>query len=128
MIFIISIFKWFCNYIAFSTQNIFKMQFITITIKTVYIGLTAVTADSKSVYAFFPYDLAVGEQLDTVAEEMVAAMVDEDSELVSIYYGEDIDEEAAGELVGKLHESYPDIDVELNQGGQPIYYYIISAE
>ncbi|MBQ6362025.1 MAG: DAK2 domain-containing protein [Lachnospiraceae bacterium] len=72
--------------------------------------------------------LAVGEQLDTVAEEMVAAMVDEDSELVSIYYGKDIEEATAEALAERLGRTYPDLEFEINYGGQPVYYYIVSVE
>ena len=55
-------------------------------------------------------------------------MIDEESELISIYYGEDIKEEEAEVLRAKVEEEFPDCDVELNYGGQPIYYYIISVE
>ena len=55
-------------------------------------------------------------------------MIDEESELISIYYGEDIKEEEAEVLRAKVEEKFPDCDVELNYGGQPIYYYIISVE
>ena len=72
--------------------------------------------------------LAVGKEIDSVAEETVAEMIDEDSELISIYYGEDMSEEEAETLRERLEELYPDCDVELNFGGQPIYYYIISVE
>ncbi|MBR2592801.1 MAG: DAK2 domain-containing protein [Oscillospiraceae bacterium] len=72
--------------------------------------------------------LAVGGQLDTVAEEMIAAMVDEDSELISIYYGKDIEETTAEALEERLQRRYPDIEFELNYGGQPVYYYIVSVE
>ncbi len=72
--------------------------------------------------------LAVGHSVREVALETVKAMMDEDSELISVYYGEDVDEEAAEELLSELEESYPDCDVELNYGGQPIYYYVISVE
>ena len=72
--------------------------------------------------------LAVGKELDPVAEETVRLMVDEDSELISIYYGEDMREEEAQQLRDRIEELYPDCDVELNYGGQPIYYYIISVE
>ena len=58
----------------------------------------------------------------------IAALVDEDSEIISIYYGEDVSEEEAEELTEKLEEAYPDCEVELNQGGQPIYYYVVSVE
>lgn len=60
--------------------------------------------------------------------ETIAALVDEDSEIISLYYGEDVSEEDAENLTEKLEEKYPDCEVELNQGGQPIYYYVVSVE
>ncbi|MDO4297509.1 MAG: DAK2 domain-containing protein [Lachnospiraceae bacterium] len=72
--------------------------------------------------------LAVGKDIDPVAEETVALMVDNDTELISIYYGEDMREEEAEALKERVEKLYPDCDVELNFGGQPIYYYIISVE
>ena len=72
--------------------------------------------------------LAVGKDRLQVAEEMVAEMVDEESEIISVYYGEDVSEEDAEALSDSLTEKYPESEVELNQGGQPIYYYLISVE
>ncbi len=72
--------------------------------------------------------LSVGQDIETVAFETVAAMIDSDSELVSIYYGSDVEQEAADELAKKVKEKYPDVDIELHSGGQPIYYYILSVE
>ena len=72
--------------------------------------------------------LAVGKGRENVAKEMVAAMVDEDSEVISIYYGAETTEEDAENLAAELEEAYPDCEVEVNMGGQPIYYYIISVE
>ncbi|MCD7841745.1 MAG: DAK2 domain-containing protein, partial [Lachnospiraceae bacterium] len=72
--------------------------------------------------------LAVGKDTETVAEEMTAQMMTDEAELISIYYGEDMKEEEADTLRDRLAELYPDCDVELNYGGQPIYYYIISIE
>lgn len=72
--------------------------------------------------------LAVGTNMDEVVLSMIDEMVDEDTELISIYYGEDIDEEKAGELTSIVSDKYGDCDVELQFGGQPIYYYIVSAE
>ena len=72
--------------------------------------------------------LAVGKGREAVAKEMIAAMVDEDSEVISIYYGAETSEEAANKLAEELEETYPDCEVEVNMGGQPIYYYIISVE
>ena len=69
-----------------------------------------------------------GKERLQVAEDMVAEMIDEESEIISVYYGEDISEEEAEDLSNKLSEKYPDCEVELNQGGQPIYYYLISVE
>ncbi|MGN0323487.1 MAG: DAK2 domain-containing protein [Oliverpabstia sp.] len=72
--------------------------------------------------------LAVGQQVAEVAKETAAAMVDEDTELISIYYGEDFSEEEAEELGAQLEEMYDYCDVEVNYGGQPIYYCIVSVE
>ncbi len=72
--------------------------------------------------------LAVGQDMKDVTEKMIAAMVDEDSELISIYYGADVEESVAEELSSKIEEAYPDCDVELQFGGQPIYYYLVSVE
>ena len=59
---------------------------------------------------------------------MTSHMVDEDTELVSVYYGEDIAEEAAEVFREKMEEVFPDVDIEMQAGNQPIYYYIVSAE
>lgn len=72
--------------------------------------------------------LAVGQDILTVAEETIRAMVDEDSELIGIYYGEDMSEEDAESLGEKIEQAYPDCDVEVNYGGQPIYYCVVSVE
>lgn len=72
--------------------------------------------------------LAVGEEIQDTAVETVKAMADEDSEIISIYYGSDVTEEDAQKLAEHLEEEYPDLDVEINEGGQPIYYYVISVE
>ncbi len=72
--------------------------------------------------------LSVGTAISSVALNMVGAMMTEEKELISIYYGEEIAEEDAGKLREQIGERYPDCDIELQYGGQPIYYYIISAE
>ena len=72
--------------------------------------------------------LANGKDLDTVISQTVSAMVTKDSELISVYYGSDIEQKAAEAIREKLSASYPDLDVELQYGGQPIYYYLISVE
>ena len=59
---------------------------------------------------------------------MVKAMVEASSELISVYYGSDVPEETAAQLGRELEEAYPNCDIELQYGGQPIYYYIISVE
>lgn len=72
--------------------------------------------------------LAVGKEVAAVAKETVEQMVDDETELISIYYGEDFTEEEAEKLAGELEEQYDYCDVEVNCGGQPIYYCIISVE
>ena len=72
--------------------------------------------------------LSVGTDLMATTLEMVDAMVDEDSAIVSIYFGSDSDEDSANELAAAIEEKYPDVEVEVNDGGQPIYYYVITVE
>ncbi|MDE5782402.1 MAG: DAK2 domain-containing protein [Lachnospiraceae bacterium] len=72
--------------------------------------------------------LSVGTDIDMTTLDMVSQMIDEDSEILSIYYGNEVSEDKAGELASKIEELYPDIDIEVNMGGQPIYYYVISVE
>uniref|UniRef100_UPI004026BE72 DAK2 domain-containing protein n=1 Tax=Agathobacter rectalis TaxID=39491 RepID=UPI004026BE72 len=72
--------------------------------------------------------LSVGTDLRATTLEMVDAMVDEDSAIVSIYFGSDSDEDSANELAAAIEETYPDVERELNDGGQPIYNYVISVE
>ena len=59
---------------------------------------------------------------------MLDKMIDEDSELVSLYNGKDYSEDEASKLAGMIEEKYPDIEVEVNYGGQPLYYVILSVE
>lgn len=72
--------------------------------------------------------LAVGGGLEDVTLGMVDEMIEEDVELISIYYGDQVEAASAVMLKEKVEQSYPGCDVELQYGGQPIYYYIISAE
>ncbi|MEE1443127.1 MAG: DAK2 domain-containing protein [Blautia sp.] len=72
--------------------------------------------------------LAVGKEIEDTAVATVQEMADEDCEIISIYYGSDVTAEDAEQLAARLEELYPDFDVELNEGGQPIYYYVVSVE
>jgi DAK2 domain fusion protein YloV len=72
--------------------------------------------------------LSAGQDKEKVVLELVDAMVSDDIELVSIYYGSDSTEAEALSIQEKVAAAHPNCDVELQQGGQPIYYYIISAE
>ena len=72
--------------------------------------------------------LAVGKTKEEVAKETVASIIDEDGEIISLYYGADREEADAEALAEELEALYPDCEIEVNQGGQPIYYYIISVE
>ncbi len=72
--------------------------------------------------------LSVGQSVEATAKEMLAKMTDEDSEMISLYYGEDIREEDAQRFGQEIAELYPDVDVDVHSGGQPIYYYVISVE
>ncbi len=72
--------------------------------------------------------LAVGHDIADTAYELIQKMMEEDSELVSIYYGADTSEEDASALADRIMQDYPDVDVEVHFGGQPIYYYVLSVE
>ena len=72
--------------------------------------------------------LSVGKDVIAVSKDCIGAMMDDDAELISIYYGEDFSEEDAGIVAQWAEETYPDCDVEVNAGGQPIYYFIVSVE
>jgi DAK2 domain fusion protein YloV len=72
--------------------------------------------------------LAVGKDIKSTTEDMVAEMIDEESAIISIYYGEEVTEEDANALGAALEEKYPEVEVEIHFGGQPIYYYVISVE
>ena len=72
--------------------------------------------------------IAVGTDIQNTAKEMLAAMVDEDSELISLYYGEEISAEDAESFAAEIAELYPDMDIDAQFGGQPIYYYVMAVE
>lgn len=72
--------------------------------------------------------LAVGEDIADTTVEMIKEMQDEDSEIVSIYFGEGVTGEDAEALSEKITEALPDLEVEIYPGGQPVYYYIVSVE
>lgn len=72
--------------------------------------------------------LAVGKDIEATAKEMLASLVDEESELISLYYGEEIKEEDAEKFAAEIEELYPDVDVDSHFGGQPIYYYVLAVE
>lgn len=72
--------------------------------------------------------LAVGTDMNTVTLQMLDKMIDEDTEMVSIYFGSESSEDDASVIAEAIEEKYPDVDVEVNDGGQPIYYYVISVE
>lgn len=72
--------------------------------------------------------LSVCQSVEEAAREMLALMVDEDAELISLYYGQDVTAEDAEKLAQAVEEQYPDVDVDLHSGGQPIYYYVLSVE
>ena len=72
--------------------------------------------------------LAVGEDVEQTTLDMFKELIDENSELISIYYGEDVKKEDADKLGEDLSDLYPDCDIEVHFGGQPIYYYVVSVE
>ena len=72
--------------------------------------------------------LAVGTDIAETTKEMLTELVDEDSELISIYYGADVSKEDAAKLTEEMESLYPNVDIDAHFGGQPIYYYVIAVE
>ena len=72
--------------------------------------------------------LSVGKDIEETTIDMLSQLIDDDSELISVYYGEDVSSEQVDSLTAKIEETYPDLDLEVHSGGQPIYYYIVSVE
>ncbi len=72
--------------------------------------------------------LSVGRELETTALQMLNDLIDEESAIVSIYYGEEISKESAEMIGSKIEEEHPEVEVEIHYGGQPIYYYVVSVE
>lgn len=70
----------------------------------------------------------VGEDYFQVAEDVLESMIDEDSELITIFYGKDVDEDKIEEFTEKLEEKYEDCDVQFYKGDQPLYYFIMAVE
>ena len=72
--------------------------------------------------------LSVGSEIEETVKDMLSQLVDEDSELISLYYGEEVNEEDAEKFTQEITELYPDVDVDVHSGGQPIYYYVLAVE
>lgn len=72
--------------------------------------------------------LAVGKDIEETAKEMLTALVDEDSELISLYYGEEVEASSAEAFAAEIEALYPDVDIDVHSGGQPIYYYVLAVE
>lgn len=72
--------------------------------------------------------LTVGSDIHDTTLELIQCLAEEDSELISLYYGEEVKEEAALELADEVMAAYPNLDVEVHYGGQPLYYYVLSVE
>ncbi len=70
----------------------------------------------------------VGKNIDAVIFESIENTMQEDAEILSVYYGSDVTEEAANAIVEKLEEKFPDLEIDVYSGGQPIYYYVFSIE
>ena len=70
----------------------------------------------------------VGDDLAKCTKELIDSLIDDDSGVISVYYGAEVKEEDANALLSELEEKYPDLDIAVYYGGQPIYYYIISVE
>ena len=72
--------------------------------------------------------LSVGSDLKQVLKDLLAQLVDEESSFISVYYGEDVTREDAEEFGSYIQEKYPECEMDITFGGQPIYYYVLSVE
>ena len=72
--------------------------------------------------------MAVGGDIAEVTYELIECLMDEDSELISLYYGQEMAEEDAEALAERIMDAHPEVDVEVHPGGQPVYYYVLSVE
>ncbi len=72
--------------------------------------------------------LSVGKELEQVTLDMISRMIDEESAIVSIYYGAGMTQEAADMVGQRVAEQFPDVELEIHYGGQPVYYYVVSVE
>ena len=72
--------------------------------------------------------LSVGQDIKDTTIELIKQLVDDESEIISIYYGSDVNEEQAEEIAEEIQNEFEDVEVEVNFGGQPIYYYVVSVE
>ncbi|SDW03760.1 hypothetical protein SAMN05421781_0217 [Marinococcus luteus] len=72
--------------------------------------------------------VTVHQEMKQAFQELLARMVDSESEIITLIIGEDVSEELAGELAAELEQTYPDVEIETHTGGQPLYQYIVSVE
>lgn len=72
--------------------------------------------------------LSVGSDINTTTIELIENLVDDDSELISLYYGAEVTQEDANHIADQITVKYPMVDIEVHMGGQPIYYYVLSVE
>ena len=72
--------------------------------------------------------LAVGRDIGDTGFELIKGLVDEESELLSIYYVSEVKKDAAEAFLSRVQEAFPQLEVEMHEGGQPIYYYVMSVE
>ncbi|SHJ70427.1 hypothetical protein SAMN02745883_00202 [Caminicella sporogenes DSM 14501] len=72
--------------------------------------------------------ISVGNSINSVADEALRKVINDEHEILTIYYGSEISEETANEFASKMEEIYPELDIEVYFGGQPLYYYIFSVE
>ena len=71
---------------------------------------------------------SLGQDVSAVSIDLLRGMVDDESELITVFYGQDVSEADAEALSKQLTQIFPDCDVEVHKGGQPLYYYLFSVE
>ena len=106
----------------------------TVTTASVTFAVRETTIGEKEIHegdilGMLEGDIAVvGEDMAQTTKDLLAKAITEDSEMIGVYYGADVSEQDAADMVAYIEENYPDCEVELQSGGQPLYYYIISVK
>jgi hypothetical protein len=105
------------------------VETLEITLATRSVKVNGVEVSNGEVIGLHNGELAAsGDSVEEVTRHLLREVGSEDAEIITLYYGEDVSEDDAQALAGRLQEDWPDQEIEVIPGGQPHYYYIVSVE